>query len=248
MQQNVDRQKQLQEQEKRIEENLKRIKQRIVVFSGKGGIGKTTISVNLAYALMKQNLQVGLLDADITGPNVPQMLVLKGQPRTTEDRKILPQFKEELRVISIAPMIPAEQPVIWRGPLRSGTIAQFLADVLWDELDVLFADLPPGTGNEVLTTAQKMLPQMAIIVSTPQEVSLIDCKRAVNMAKKLEIKKICVIENMAGFICTDCKNEIGSLVLEVEKSWLMLWTFTSWDKFQWSKKAENVETREYRSC
>jgi ATP-binding protein involved in chromosome partitioning len=204
-----DRIKSLEEQNIRIRENLVKIRYRIVIFSGKGGVGKTTVAVNLAYALMKQNLRIGILDADITGPNVPQMLGLQGQPGTTEDRKIIPQTKDGLRVISIAPMIPADQPVIWRGPLRSGTIAQFLADVVWDELDILLADLPPGTGDEVLTTAQKMLPQMAIIVTTPQEVSLIDCKRAVNMAKRLNIGQICVIENMAGLICPHCEQEIN---------------------------------------
>ncbi len=205
---NVDRQKQLKEQDLRIDDNLSKIKYRVVVFSGKGGVGKTTVSVNLAYALIKQNLQVGLLDADITGPNVPKMVGLEGYPNLLGNRRILPQQKDGLRIISIAPMIPKDQPVIWRGPLRSGTIAQFLADVLWDELDFLLADLPPGTGDEVLTTSQKMLPQMAIIVTTPQEVSLIDCRRAVNMAKKLEIKKIGVVENMAGLICPYCNKEI----------------------------------------
>jgi Mrp family chromosome partitioning ATPase len=203
-----DRIKKLEIQNHQIKDNLSKIKYRIVVFSGKGGVGKTTVSVNLAYSLLQQGLDVGLLDADITGPNVPKMVGLKGGLGGTEDGKLLPQVKDKLGIISIASLISADQPVIWRGPLRSGTISQFLADVLWGELYVLLADLPPGTGDEVLTAVQKMLPQIAIIVTTPQEVSLIDCRRAVNMAKKLNIKEIGVVENMAGLICPYCGNEI----------------------------------------
>ncbi len=209
MNQPNDRSQQMEEQNKRIEETLSHIQNRIVVFSGKGGVGKTTIAVNLSYALVGMNKKVGLLDADITGPNVPKMIGLEGFPWVdSENKNINPQVKDGLSVISIAPMIPVDQPVIWRGPLRSGAITQFLSDVVWGELDYLLADLPPGTGDEVLTTAQKMLPQMAIVVTTPQEVSLIDCRRAVNMAKKMNITKIGVVENMSGLVCPHCKKEI----------------------------------------
>ena len=203
-----DRMTEIQEQDKRIEQNIDLIKYRIAVFSGKGGVGKSMVAVNLAYSLLKEKLKVGLLDADITGPNIPQMVGLSGMPEMMDKHQILPQIKEDLRVISIAPMIPKDQPVIWRGPLRSGTISQFLADVVWDELDVLVTDLPPGTGDEVLTVSQKMHPQLAIVVTTPQEVSLLDCRRAVNMAKKLNIPKIGVVENMSGLICPKCGEEI----------------------------------------
>ncbi len=198
----------MEQQDQRITENLKLIKNRIVVFSGKGGVGKSTVAVNLAYSLIKQQKKVGILDADITGPNIPLMVGLDGQPQPMGDNRILPLIKKDLRVMSIAPMIPDNQPVIWRGPLRSGVITQFLSDVVWDELDMLLSDMPPGTGDEVLTAAQKMLPQMAIVVTTPQEVSLMDCRRAVNMAKKLNIKKIGVVENMSGFVCPHCDEEI----------------------------------------
>jgi len=204
-----DKQQQMEKQNQRIEENLKIIQHRIVVFSGKGGVGKTTVAVNVAYSLLRNKYKVGLLDADITGPNVPQMVGLQGFPRTDpENQNILPQEKAGLQVISMAPMVPKDAPVVWRGPLRSGAITQFLSDVVWGELDYLLADLPPGTGDEVLTTAQRMLPQMAIVVTTPQDVSLSDCRRAVNMAKKLNIPFIGVVENMSGLICPHCGKEV----------------------------------------
>jgi Mrp family chromosome partitioning ATPase len=205
-----DRMKQVEEQNRKIQKTLERIEQRIVVFSGKGGVGKTTVAVNLAYALVKKKHKVGLLDADITGPNVPKMIGLEGFPWVDSEKKtIMPQEKDGLQVISIAPMIPADAPVIWRGPIRSGAITQFLSDVVWGDLNFLLADLPPGTGDEVLTTAQRMFPQMAIVVTTPQEISLTDCRRAVNMAKRLEIGIIGVVENMSGLVCPHCDQEIA---------------------------------------
>jgi len=208
MQTNPEKQKQFEDQDRRINANLDKIKYRIVVFSGKGGVGKTTVAVNLAFAMIKADKKTGLLDADITGPNVPRIAGVKGQPFADGQGQILPMQKANLQVISMAAMLPDDQPLIWRGPLRSGAITQFLADVIWGDLDYLLADLPPGTGDEVLTAAQRMRPQMAIVVTTPQEVSLLDCKRAVTMAKKLNIPHIGVIENMSGLVCPHCSETI----------------------------------------
>jgi len=204
----AERMKLMQEQQQRIKGVMGGIKQRIVVFSGKGGVGKTTVAVNLAYALAKRGDSVGLLDADITGPNVPQMIGLREMPRATDDNKMVPSEKEGIKVISLATLIPPDSPVIWRGPLRSKALDQFLGDVIWGELDYLVADLPPGTGDEVLTMAQRMEPDVAIIVTTPQEMSLIDSRRAINMAKKMGIARIGVVENMSGLRCPKCGHEI----------------------------------------
>lgn len=196
------------EQQRRIRATVDCIKQRIVVFSGKGGVGKTTIAVNLAYALANRGSDVGLLDADLTGPNVPKMVGLQGRPPVSHGGPIMPLERHGLKVVSLATFIPPDSPVIWRGPLRSKTLDQFLGDVDWGLLDFLVADLPPGTGDEVMTIAQHMEPQTAVIVTTPQEMSLIDSRRAINMARKMNIPRIGVVENMSGLRCPDC----GSLI------------------------------------
>jgi len=197
----------LKEEEKRIEETVTKIRHRIAVFSGKGGVGKTTVSVNIAFSFQDKGLSAGILDADITGPNAAKMLGIKDE-LIILNQTIIPFEKNGVKMVSIAGLIQPGQPVIWRGPLRSKLINQFLADVAWGELDFLIADLPPGTGDEILTISQKMKPDYAVIVTTPQEVSVIDAERAINMAKKLEIPFIGVIENMSGFICPLCKNKI----------------------------------------
>lgn len=202
-----EQKKKIEGQNKKISDNLRGVKRKVVVFSGKGGVGKTTVSVNLAYSLHLKGYKVGLLDADITGPNVVKMIGLAGVP-ASNGNKIIPQEKDGLKIVSFASFIPLDQAVIWRGPLRSKAIEQFLGDVEWGELDFLIADLPPGTGDEVLTIAQRMLPEMAIIVTTSQEISLIDSRRAINMAKTMEIHNVGIIENMSGFKCPKCGYEI----------------------------------------
>lgn len=191
------------EEQKRITETVSKIKHRIAVFSGKGGVGKTTVSVNLTYAFQIEGFSTGILDADITGPNVPKMLNVNDELIFLEN-KIVPFEKYGAKMISMASLIQNGQALIWRGPMRSKVINQFLADVDWGELDFLIADLPPGTGDEILTIAQEMKPDYAVIVTTPQEVSVIDAERAINMARKLNIPLIGVVENMSGFVCPHC--------------------------------------------
>jgi len=197
----------LAQERKKISDNISHIKHRIVVFSGKGGVGKTMVSVNLSYGLHVHGYKIGILDADITGPNVPKMTGIKGEVHTLKN-KIIPKESHGVKDISMANLLPLDQAVIWRGPMRSKMINEFLGNVNWGDLDFLVADLPPGTGDESLTIAQNMKPDMAIIVTTPQEVSLIDSARAISMAKELNIPKISLIENMSGLICPNCGQQI----------------------------------------
>jgi ATP-binding protein involved in chromosome partitioning len=180
---------------------------RIVVFSGKGGVGKTTVAVNLAYALAARGRRVGLLDADITGPNVVQMTGVTEPARGIGDR-VLPHERRGVKLVSLASMLPPGTPVIWRGPIRSKVIEQFLGETEWGRLDALVVDLPPGTGDEVLTVVQRIAPQQAVIVSTPQEVAWIDARRAISFARQLGIERIGVVENMSGLICPHCGQRI----------------------------------------
>jgi len=203
-----ERQKAFEEEQKRISETVSKIKHRIAVFSGKGGVGKTTVAVNLAYGFKLKGFWTGILDADVTGPNVPKMLGIDDNPIVMKDQ-LLPFEKNGVKMISMAGLLKKGQPLIWRGPLRSKIINQFLADVIWEELDYLIADLPPGTGDEILSIAQQMKPDYAVIVTTPQEVSVIDAERAVNMAKQLNIPNIGIVENMSTLICPYCKKEIS---------------------------------------
>ncbi|NCS81866.1 MAG: Mrp/NBP35 family ATP-binding protein [Ignavibacteria bacterium] len=198
-----DKQKTFDEEEKRISETVSKINHRIAVFSGKGGVGKTTVSVNLTYAFQLEGFSTGILDADITGPNVAKMLNVDSELIFLNE-KIIPFEKYGAKMISMASLIKSGQPIIWRGPMRSKVINQFLADVEWGELDYLIADLPPGTGDEILTISQQMKPDYAVIVTTPQEISVMDAERAINMAKQLKIPFIGVVENMAGFVCPHC--------------------------------------------
>jgi ATP-binding protein involved in chromosome partitioning len=184
-----------------------RARTRIVVFSGKGGVGKTTVAVNLAFALAKRGLAVGLLDADVTGPNVAQMAGIRGRPRAAGGR-LQPHEREQVRIVSFASLLPPGAPVIWRGPMRSKALEQLLDDTDWGDLDVLIMDLPPGTGDEVLTIAQRAAPQLAIVVTTPQEVALLDARRAIGFARQLEIPSIGLVENMSGFRCPHCGEPI----------------------------------------
>ncbi len=180
------------------------VKNIIAVASGKGGVGKSTVSVNLAVALAQSGASVGLLDADITGPNIPMMLGVDGQPKASENNRITPLERHGVKVISIQFFVPEGQPIVWRGPLVGGAIQQFLRDVEWGDLDYLVIDLPPGTSDAQLTLAQAVPISGTVLVTTPQEVALADVSKALAMLKRMSVPVIGVVENMAGFICSHC--------------------------------------------
>ena len=180
------------------------VKNIIAVASGKGGVGKSTISVNLAVALAQAGASVGLLDADITGPNVPMMIGAEGQPVASESGKITPLMAHGVKVISIGFFLPEGQPVVWRGPLIGGAVQQFLRDVEWGDLDYLVVDLPPGTSDAQLTLAQSVPLTGAVLVTTPQMVALSDVAKAQAMFKRVSVPILGLVENMSGFACAHC--------------------------------------------
>jgi ATP-binding protein involved in chromosome partitioning len=180
------------------------VKNIVAVASGKGGVGKTTISVNLAVSLARAGASVGLLDADITGPNIPMMMGAEGQPVATAAGKIAPIEAHGVKVISIQFFLSPSQPVVWRGPLVGGAIQQFLRDVDWGELDYLVVDLPPGTSDAQLTLAQSVPLTGAVLVTTPQQVSLADVAKALAMFRRVSVPVLGIVENMAGFVCAHC--------------------------------------------
>jgi ATP-binding protein involved in chromosome partitioning len=187
-------------------QSLPGVKNVIAVGAGKGGVGKTTVAVNLAIALAKCGGTVGMIDADIYGPNVPIMLGLKTQ-LTTDGQKIVPAEKYGLQVISMGFLTQDDAPIIWRGPMLHGALQQFFREVAWKNLDYLVVDLPPGTGDVALSLSQTVPVAGAIVVTTPQQVSLADSRRAVAMYKKLNIPTLGVIENMSYFVCGECGHE-----------------------------------------
>src|SRR5436309_8714490 len=186
------------------EQLLPNVKNIVAVASGKGGVGKSTVAVNLAVALARDGASVGLLDADITGPNVPLMLGLDGQPGKSADGKIVPLSRHGVKAISIQFFVPQGQPIIWRGPLVGGAITQFLRDVDWGELDYLVIDLPPGTSDAQLTLAQAVPISGAVLVTTPQDVSLSDVTKALAMFQRMNVPVLGVVENMTAFACPHC--------------------------------------------
>jgi len=186
------------------------VKNIIAVASGKGGVGKSTVSVNLAVALAQSGASVGLLDADITGPNIPLMMGLEGQPKASVNNKITPLERYGVKAISIQFFVPEGQPIVWRGPLVGGAIQQFLRDVDWGELDYLVIDLPPGTSDAQLTLAQAVPISGAVLVTTPQEVSLADVGKALGMFQRMSVPVLGLVENMTAFVCPHC-NEVTEL-------------------------------------
>jgi ATP-binding protein involved in chromosome partitioning len=197
------------EQDEKLRERMGKVKHKIAVISGKGGVGKSTVTVNLAvaFAMHGHVNSVGILDADMHGPSVPKMLGLSGQRLQAGPSGFFPAFGAlGIRVVSMDFLLPNENsPVIWRGPLKMIAIRQFLADVFWGDLDILFIDLPPGTGDEPLSVAQ-LLPEMdgVIIVTIPSEVSQIVVKKSVSFARKLGMPVIGIVENMSSYVCPNC--------------------------------------------
>lgn len=180
----------------------------IAVGSGKGGVGKTTLAVNLALALSKMGHKVGLLDADVYGPNVPLMLGTNQQPQASGPNSIDPIEAHGLKVISVGFLNPGDKPVIWRGPMLHSIIRQFLGQVQWGLLDYLVVDLPPGTGDVALSLIQTVPLTGAIVVSTPSDVSLQDARKAIEMFRQMKVDLLGIVENMSYFVCPHCQHEI----------------------------------------
>jgi ATP-binding protein involved in chromosome partitioning len=190
----------------RMNEILPGVKNTIAIASGKGGVGKSTVAVNLAIALALDGAKVGLIDADIYGPSIPMMLGINDKPKIYQDTataKMVPLENYGLKVMSIGFLIDDDAPVIWRGPMASGAIKQFMSDVLWNELDYLIFDLPPGTGDIQLTLVQTIPLTGAVVVTTPQDVSIIDVKKAVKMFQRVNVPILGIVENMSYFIAPD---------------------------------------------
>jgi len=211
----TDPRKERWEEQQRLKQKMSKIKHKIAIISGKGGVGKSTVTVNLAMAFAMQGHanRVGILDADIHGPSVPKMLGLRGQRLQALAAGIIFPVTGPLgiKVVSMDFLLPSDDsPVIWRGPLKMRAIQQFLSDITWGELDFLFVDLPPGTGDEPLSIMQ-LIPEMdgVVIVTIPSEVSQIVVKKAVTFARQLGVPVIGIVENMSGFVCPKCGTEVN---------------------------------------
>lgn len=185
------------------------VKNIVAVASGKGGVGKSTTAVNLALALSQEGARVGILDADIYGPSIGMMLGIKEgtRPETRENKYFVPVPAHGLQAISMAFLVTDKTPMVWRGPMVSGAVQQLLTQTLWDELDYLVVDMPPGTGDIQLTLAQKVPVTGAVIVTTPQDIALLDCKKGIEMFRKVDIPVLGVVENMSVHICSNCGHE-----------------------------------------
>jgi len=182
---------------------LEGIRHIIAVASGKGGVGKSTTTMNLALGLAKTGLKIGIMDADIYGPSLPRMLGLNGQPEST-DNHLIPMVAFGVKCMSMGFLVPEDAPMIWRGPMVMGAIQQLLRQVAWGDLDVLVVDMPPGTGDAQLSLAQEVPLSGAVIVSTPQDIALLDARKGLNMFRKVDVPVIGLIENMSYFLCPSC--------------------------------------------
>jgi ATP-binding protein involved in chromosome partitioning len=186
---------------------LPQVRNIIAVASGKGGVGKSTTSVNLALALQAEGARVGVLDADIYGPSIPKMLGLVGRPDSPDGKKIMPKMGHGLQAMSIGLLVGEDTPMIWRGPMVTQAMQQLLTECAWDNLDYLIIDLPPGTGDIQLTLSQRVPVSAAVIVTTPQDIALLDAKKALQMFRKVEVPVLGIVENMAVHVCSQCGHE-----------------------------------------
>ncbi len=200
------------QQDNAITRSLGKIKNKILVMSGKGGVGKSTVSVNLALGLAKRGHKVGIMDVDLHGPDVIRMLDLKGTISPPEDPNALIaplEYNENLKVVSLEYLMQnRDEAIIWRGPLKIQAIRQFIADMDWGELDYLVIDAPPGTGDEPLTVAQTIPLTRAVVVTTPQKVALADVRKSINFCKTVKLDIVGVVENMSGFVCPGCNERV----------------------------------------
>ncbi len=198
------------EQDKMIEAGLARINRKILVMSGKGGVGKSSVAAYIALLLSKQGYKVGLLDVDLHGPSIPRLMNVQGTLEMPEENVVRPyRSSENLGIVSMEMLIgDRDAAVIWRGPLKIGAIRQFISDIEWGDLDFLIVDAPPGTGDEPLTVAQTIPMAEALVLTTPQEISLADVRKSINFCRQVDLKILGVIENMSGFICPDCGKKI----------------------------------------
>lgn len=208
-----DHETEAKQQDHRLEEKMSKVKHALIVMSGKGGVGKTTVAVNLAYALSLDGNTVGILDVDLHGPNIAKMLGVEektfGAPQAQAGIEPI-EITKGLKAISISfTGYTSDQPIIWRGPMKTAIIKQFLSDVNWGELDYLVIDAPPGTGDEPLSVCQ-FIPQItkAVIVTTPQDVAVLDARKSVRFAQEMQIPVVGIIENMSGFLCPHCHAEV----------------------------------------
>jgi len=199
------------EQDRMIEASLARIGRKILVMSGKGGVGKSTVAAYIALLLSSKGFKVGLLDVDLHGPSIPRLMNVQGTLEMPEKNVVRPyRSSDNLGIVSMEMLIgDKDAAVIWRGPLKIGAIRQFISDIEWGDLDFLIVDSPPGTGDEPLTVAQTIPSAEALILTTPQEISLADVRKSINFCHQVNMKILGVVENMSGFICPDCGKKIN---------------------------------------
>ena len=198
------------EQDRMIDASLSRIGRKILVMSGKGGVGKSTVAGYIALLLSQKGFKVGLLDVDLHGPSIPRLMNVRGTLEMPEQNVVRPyRSSDNLGIVSIEMLIgDKDAAVIWRGPIKISAIRQFISDIEWGDLDFLIVDAPPGTGDEPLTVAQTIPTAEALILTTPQEVSLADVRKSINFCRQVDMKILGVIENMSGFVCPDCGKKI----------------------------------------